>query len=86
MEENVLTFHRSEEITINCRTHSNNHVNLSLYVQTIIDLGPILDILYPRHSIREDEKFAFIKDSVTFKIDSDFEIFDKDAIKNFKKL
>lgn len=86
MEENVLTFHRSEEITINSRNNSNNHVNLSLYVQTIIDLGPILDILYPRHSIREDEKFAFIKDTVNFIIHSDFEIFDKDAIKNLKKL
>ena len=86
MEENVLSLHSSEEITINSRTNSNNHVNLSLCVHTIIDLGPILDILYPRHSIREDEKFAFIKDRVTFKIHSDFEIFDKDAIKNFKKL
>jgi hypothetical protein len=49
-------------------------------------MGPILDILYPRHSIMNNEKFALIKDKLTFIVDKRFGILDKYGIEYLKKL
>jgi hypothetical protein len=55
----------------------NNHFNLDFIIPSISNLGPIFDILYPRHKRFDDEKFAFIKDRVTFLVEDNFEIFDE---------
>jgi len=64
------------EFTITNCNHRNNHFNLDITIETIINLRPILDILYPRHHTCNDEKFAFIKDKITLVIIYDFDIID----------
>ena len=64
----------------------NNHFNLDIYIDAIVSLQTIFDILQQRHSLRDDKNFGFTKDTLTFVVRKDFENFDKDSIECLKKL